>query len=60
MAWGYSCADCRYCTYSPSYDTHIGKNGELDRSKGESDWYCERYGKWLHTTSGYCNQFEEK
>ena len=54
-----SCANCRYAEYSPSYDRHIGKNGDYSGSNTESDWYCSYHGEWLHTASGCCRDYEE-
>ena len=47
------CGNCRYCSYSPREDEHIGKNGERD-------WYCWYHRRWLGDPDGKCRDYVER
>lgn len=47
------CGNCRYAEYKEKEEFHFGT------VKGEHDWWCAFYGKWLGTCSGKCSNYDE-
>ncbi|MBR6509332.1 MAG: hypothetical protein IKT38_01850 [Clostridia bacterium] len=59
MAWGKCCGECIYCEYSPSWDKHLGKDGDYSSATGSPDYYCHYHEKWLGNAGGCCSNFRE-